>query len=64
MFAFRKCVSHIEAAMTSKLSYIFYHHSIIGVLLVLVGIPMVTFAAVCGTTSLILVVIYFLLGGL
>ena len=62
MFALKKHITRMEREINEKFSYMIYHHSILGLITIFVGIPAATFALVCGSTSFVLALVSVLCG--
>lgn len=62
MFALRKRVSRFEAHIDASIEKFLFHHKVLGVVLLFVGMPLVTLAAVCICATIIAWPIAFLLG--
>ena len=52
MFALKKHITRMERGINEKFHIMIYHHSILGLITIFVGIPAATFALVCGCTLL------------
>ena len=62
MSAFIKCVSRFENRMDALMERFIFHHKLLGLLLIFIGMPFITLAAVCVCTMLIVLPIALLFG--
>lgn len=62
MSAFIKRVSRFENRMDALMERFIFHHKLLGVLLIFIGMPFITLAAVCVCTMLIVLPIALLFG--
>ena len=62
MAAFIKRVSRFENRMDALMERFIFHHKLLGLLLIFIGMPLITLAAVCVCTMLIVLPIALLFG--
>ena len=62
MSAFIKLVSRFENRMDALMERFIFHHKLLGLLLIFIGMPFITLAAVCVCTMLIVLPIALLFG--
>ena len=62
MAAFIKRVSRFENRMDALMERFIFHHKLLGLLLIFIGMPFITLAAVCVCTMLIVLPIALLFG--
>ena len=62
MSAFIKRVSRFENRMDALMERFIFHHKLLGFLLIFIGMPFITLAAVCVCTMLIVLPIALLFG--
>ena len=62
MSAFIKPVSRFENRMDALMERFIFHHKLLGLLLIFIGMPFITLAAVCVCTMLIVLPIALLFG--
>ena len=62
MSAFIKRVSRFENRMDALMERFIFHHKLLGLLLIFIGMPYITLAAVCVCTMLIVLPIALLFG--
>lgn len=62
MSAFIKRVSRFENRMDASMERFIFHHKLLGLLLIFIGMPLITLAAVCVCTMLIVLPIALLFG--
>lgn len=62
MSAFIKRVSRFENRMDALMERFIFHHKLLGLLLIFIGMPLITLAAVCVCTMLIVLPIALLFG--
>lgn len=62
MSAFIKRVSRFENRMDALMERFIFHHKLLGLLLIFIGMPFITLAAVCVCTMLIVLLIALLFG--
>ncbi|HIY10697.1 MAG TPA: hypothetical protein H9840_05320 [Candidatus Anaerofilum excrementigallinarum] len=62
MSAFIKRVSRFENRMDALMERFIFHHKLLGLLLIFIGMPFITLAAVCVCTMLIVLPIALLFG--
>lgn len=62
MSAFIKRVSRFENRMDALMERFIFHHKLLGLLLIFIGMPLITLAAVCVCTMLIVPPIALLFG--
>lgn len=62
MSAFIKRVSRFENRMDALMERFIFHHKLLGLLLIFIGMPLMTLAAVCVCTMLIVLPIALLFG--
>ncbi len=62
MSAFIKRVSRFENRMDASMERFIFHHKLLGLLLIFIGMPLMTLAAVCVCTMLIVLPIALLFG--
>ena len=53
MFVWKKRMSHIEQQVDTVLERFIFQHKILGVLMIFIGMPLLTLAAVCVCTTAI-----------
>lgn len=54
--------SHMGSRIDSSLEKFIFHHKILGFLMIFIGMPLITLAAVCICTTLIILPIAFVFG--
>ncbi len=62
MFAFIKRVSRFENRIDASMEKFIFHHKILGLFMIFIGMPLVTLAAVFVCTTIIALPIAFLFG--
>lgn len=62
MSVFIKRVSRFENRMDALMERFIFHHKLLGLLLIFIGMPLITLAAVCVCTMLIVLPIALLFG--
>ena len=62
MFAWKKRVSHMERHVDAALERLILQHRFLGVLMLLIGMPLLTLGAVCICTAIIILPISLALG--
>lgn len=54
MFAWKKRISHIEKQVDASMERFIFHHKVLGMLMIFIGMPLLTLAAVCVCTTVII----------
>ena len=62
MFAFMKRVSHFEHQFDASMEKFIFHHKFLGFLIIFVGMPLATLAAVCACTAVLALPLAFVFG--
>ena len=62
MFTLIKSVSRFENHIDASIEKFIFHHKFLGFLMIFIGMPLVTLAAVCVCTTIITLLIAFLFG--
>lgn len=62
MFALKKRVSRFESHVDAAMEKFLFHHRLLGLFMIFVGMPLVTLVAVCVCTTIITLPIALLFG--
>ncbi len=64
MFALINRVSHFEKYIDSSIEKFIFHHKFLGFLMIFIGMPLITLAAVCVCATIVMVSVAYLFGWL
>ena len=62
MFPWKKRMSYIEKQVDASMERFIFQHKVLGMLMIFVGMPVLTLAAVCACTTVIIVPVAIALG--
>ena len=62
MFVWKKRMSHMEQQVDAVLERFIFQHKVLGVLMIFIGMPLLTLAAVCVCTTAIVLPMAMVLG--